>query len=346
MNQKTNHSGLREALMLSENIMTEIEMSSATLTSIALKASRLSRLMGDFDMQKIMLYEAGGYPTTIKGLNKEIWSLTIKAKRTYQKEDEGELKDFASVESIEQVENQLESYKDSLVSAQDANISISSANPHQFVTAPRGNNSERQGLLNSIRDKSKFLAERRMFIYEYVSTIYYELKFSDVSNEIFTRIRHKVDNKIGNIVPDSIKKFAAVYENLLSDNSEDWSNAVHSCRRILQDTADVLYSPCADKIVESNGKKSTIKLGSDNYINRLIAYIEENASSGRFQEIAGSHLSYLGERLDSIFKATQIGSHDIISTQDEADRYVIYTYLVVGDILTLKEDIEIQKEKE
>jgi hypothetical protein len=346
MTQKNIHNGLRDALILSESIMTEIEMSTASLTSIALKASRLSRLLGNFDMQKIMLYEAGGYPITIKGIQKDIWQLVIKSKRVYQKDENGELKEYATIDSIEQVENELESYKESLSSAQDASISISSANPHQIVHAPRGNNNERQSLRGLIKDKSKFLAERRMFIYEYVSTIYYELKFSNVSNDIFTRIRQKVDNKIGKIVPESIKKFAAVYENLLSDNSEDWSNAVHSCRRILQETADVLYPPCADKIIEQNGKKNTIKLGADNYINRLIVYVEENSSSSRFQEIVGSHLKYLGERLDSIFKAAQKGSHDIISTQDEADRYVIYTYLVVGDILALKEELELQKEIE
>ena len=36
---------------------------------------------------------------------------------------------------------------------------------------------------------------------------------------------------------DTIKKFTSVYSNLLSENDEDWSNAVHSCRRILQDLA-------------------------------------------------------------------------------------------------------------
>ena len=51
-------------------------------------------------------------------------------------------------------------------------------------------------------------------------------------------------------------------------------------------------------------------------------------------------MKYLGERLDSIFQASQKGSHDMISSQNEADRYVIYTYLVIGDILKLKDDIE------
>ena len=72
----------------------------------------------------------------------------------------------------------------------------------------------------------------------------------------------------------------------------------------------------------------------------MIAYIEEHSDSSRFEEIVGSNLKYIGERLDSLFNAVQKGSHKVISTQDEADRYVIYTYLIVGDILRLKTDVE------
>ena len=43
----------------------------------------------------------------------------------------------------------------------------------------------------------------------------------------------------------------------------------------------------------------------------------------------------MGERVDSVFRAAQKGSHSTIVTQAEADRYVVYTYLIVGDILTL-----------
>ena len=77
------------------------------------------------------------------------------------------------------------------------------------------------------------------------------------------------------------------------------------------------------------------KLGKNQYINRIIAFIEENSTSERFKSIVGSHLKYIGDRLDSIFKATQKGSHSTVN-KEEADRYVLYTYLVINDILTLK----------
>ena len=98
---------------------------------------------------------------------------------------------------------------------------------------------------------------------------------------------------------------------------------------------DSIYPPRADNVIDAGGKPKTIKLGPDNYVNRIVAFLQERSDSERFQAIVGSHLSYIGDRLDSVFQAAQKGSHSTIVTRDEADRYVVYTYLVVGDVLRL-----------
>ena len=335
---------LEQAFNLSEEILKNIELTEIPLTNIALKTSRLARLLNDFKYQKIFQYEASGYPTTPDGVHPDIFELNQYAKRTYfQKQQNGELIEYAHLEPIEQYENELIAAKESIISAKDADVSIASANPTQYVSAPFGNSMERNTLRQTISDKSKLIASRKSFIYDYVLEKNYELKYSKLNNDIFTRTQLKVDGVMGKLLPHTMKKFTSAYDNLLSDNNEDWSNAVHSCRRILQDLADEIYPATDDKVL-ANGK--TIKLGVENYINRLIAYVEKHSSSKRFEEIVGSNLKYIGERLDSIFNATQKGSHKIISTQDEADRYVIYTYLLVGDILKLKISIEEQIEKQ
>jgi len=332
--------GLKEAKALSESILRDIELNTTSLTNIALKTSRLARLVGHFDYQKIFLYEVSGYPTTPDGVSLDVWALVKKADRIKLRKEDDETKESASLESLEQLEYDIDAAKDGLNVAQDADISLTSANPNQYVKEPKGNQSERSSLRRVISSKSSFIAKRRAFIYEYVSSVFYETKYSSISDDIFSRIRERVDSKIGTLIPNAVQKFSAVYENLSSENTEDWSNAVHSCRRILQDTADVLYPARDNKEIKNGGKTRTIKLGPDNYINRLMAYVEENTSSQRFEEIVGSHMKYLGERLDSTFKAAQKGSHDIISSKDEADRYVIYTYLVIGDILQLQNEVE------
>lgn len=149
-----------------------------------------------------------------------------------------------------------------------------------------------------------------------------------------------MDSSIGKYVPNAVQGISAIHDNLISENAKDWSNAVHSCRRILKDLADAIFpAQSKNRIKKTNGEQITIKLGEDEYINRLICFIEDHSSSNRFIHILGSHLSFIGERLDSIVESAHKGTHTTIVSPKEADRYVVYTYMIIGDILSLLEDI-------
>jgi hypothetical protein len=330
----------KEALILSEELLRNIELSELPLTNAVLKASRLARLLNEFDYQKVFEYEAGGYPSDPDGVTPEVWKYVTLAGRTYQDKDkEDKLQTYGIMESIEQMEAKIESAKLGLDAARDANISISSANPHQFVNPGTGNASERRRLQNELQQAGKRLGARRAFLHSYVVQRNLELKFSTIASDAFSRIRDLVDKSIGDLVPSTVQKFSAIYENLQSENPEDWSNAVHGCRRVLQDLADVLF-PATDepRKIESGGKIREVKLGPDNYINRLIYFADNNSSSERTKAIIGSQMSFLGDRLDALFQAAQKGSHATIASREEADRYVVYTYMAVGDLLQLRAD--------
>ncbi|MDX1838868.1 AbiTii domain-containing protein [Legionella taurinensis] len=327
---------LLEALELSNEILRNIELSELPLENVALKTGRLARLLNDFKMHKIMQFEVSGYPSSVNGLPTEIYGLAVEAGRESEVEETIDkkkvVKKYVYAGAIRDLEEGVRVKELSLTSSQDPHVSISSANPQQYVMPVTSNKLERSQLLTAISKDNSRLASRRSFIYHYVLSKNLEIKFSGIPDDFFVRVRNKVDEKIGEILPESIMKFNAVYENLLSENTEDWSNAVHSCRRILQDLADkVCPSTKESKMVD--GKE--IKLGKDNYTNRIMNFVSEKSESERFEDIVGSHLKYLGERLDSIFKAAQKGSHDKIVTREEADRYVTFTYLVVGDVLSL-----------
>lgn len=329
---------LTEALELSDEILRNIELRQSPLSSIALKVGRLARLLNDFDMQKIIGYEVGGYPSTASGLMSEDWRLGVVAGRKYEEKDwkTGEAKQYVYTNSIEELEETVRIAEHSLAAASDPDVLSSSANPNQWVQPQVGNQMERQRIRTETSVAARRLASRRAMIYEYALGKHYELKFSGIADDVFSRIRERVDTAIGRVIPEAVKRLTAAYENLRSENSEDWSNAVHSCRRILQDLADAVFpSTDEEKIVEVDGSTSVVKLGKEQYINRIIAFVEKSADSERFEDLVGSHLKFLGERLDSVFKAAQKGSHDTIVRREEADRYVVFTYLLVGDILSL-----------
>jgi len=240
---------LREASALSDEVLKNIELSEFPLANIALKASRLARLLNDFETQKIMEYEAAGYPLTPDGVHPDIYNLAVIAGREYQQKNEksGEIQNYIYAISIEELEQEVKSTDAALAAARDPDVSVSSANPYQTVWNPAGNKFERDTIRSSAARAQRRLSTRRSFIYSYVLRRHHELRFSGIADDIFSRTREKVDAAIGNRVPDAVQKLAAVYDNLQSENPEDWANAVHSCRRILQDLADSLYpasGPC------------------------------------------------------------------------------------------------------
>jgi hypothetical protein len=327
---------LEEALALSADILSDIELSRVPLVATALKTARLARLLNDFHMQEVFEAEASGYRSTPSGVPPESWRLLESAGRT-QEEVDGKTKEtrtVAYVESIEQLEHLFEGAKLALQAAGDRDISISSANPQQYVSAPMGNSAERTARLQFISTTSSRLASRRAFVYGYASRRHYELKFSGEAQNVFSALREAVDRGIGDTVPAAVQKFVSVHENLKSQNPEDWSNAVHSCRRILQDLADAVFPPQSEDRIVTGGQK--VSLGQDKYINRLVCYAQDNSDSDRFLDLVGSHLRFLGDRLDAVFQAAQKGSHSTVSHAN-ANRYVVYTYMLVADILSLAE---------
>jgi hypothetical protein len=315
-----------EALELSGEILKNLELSELSLASIALKASRLARLMNDPATQQMFAYEAGGYGTGGQQLPPDRYQLALRAgRRTSGWDSTKWSNDLVWTESIDAIEQRLEAVKSSLPHLRDEPTRRTPSSPP----------TQRQVVHQSIAQCANYLASRRSLIYDYAAAVHYELRYSGIAEDIFVRLRDRVDRLISSAVPTAVQKLASVYENLESGNEEDWSNAVHSCRRILQDLADNLLPPNDDiRTVQRGGQSIQIRYGPDQYINRLMRYIEEHSLSERFTAIVGSNLGYIGERLDAVFRATQKGSHATVG-REEADRFVIYTYLIVGDILSL-----------
>lgn len=289
---------LEEALVLSEQILTHLELADIPLAQAYLKTARLARLLNQAENVQWATQQAEYYTET---------------------------------------EGRIEAGRLRLQAAQDRDVSVTSANPQQYVFTPAGNFMERNQVEQHLVYHTKLIGTGRKNLYDYVLAMNYELRFSNVPRRIFEGTRLRVDAALAQMVPDAVKKFVSVFDNLKSKNSEDWSNAVHSCRRILSAVADELYPPNpngATEVVTKGGKK--VKVGPDHYINRLALYVEKNATSARYQDIVGSQLAYMGDRLEHIYSASTKGSHTEIASPAEAERYIIYTYLLIGDLLTLQ----------
>ena len=166
-------------------------------------------------------------------------------------------------------------------------------------------------------------------VYKETINILSYLKFGGIIETIFEDTKKLVDSKLVDVCPDAIEKFTSTYERLKETNPESWAQAVTTCRRILKDFADAIYPP---KDTPVNGRK----VGEDEYINRLWAFASEKSKSDTNKELIQSEVEYIGRRIDSLYDLTCRGTHAEIS-KDEAERAVIRTYLLIGDLITLSD---------
>ena len=326
-----NSERIKDCTILSAEVLKNFELSELPIGSILLKCLRLCRFLGDDTGIQLFQYETSGYPTDEHGKWSSVaWTIAEIAGRVTLSEGvkQGDTQLLSEIESL------IESNRIRLKSAFDPNINISSANPNQTVFTPLGNSTERRNILERIRELENTKARVSGRLYDYIVKVYYKLAYNNILEDTFTRARLKANEQLVLICPSAVQKFVAVYENMDSSNPEDWANAVHSCRRILLDLADSLFPPREEPIIVE-GKH--IKVGRDQYINRLIQFINAHSGSDSYKRIVGSDLASIGDRLDSIYNASNKGSHSEV-TKEEASRYIIHTYLLISDILTLSSE--------
>lgn len=263
------------------------------------------------------------------------WRISKIAGRRYIEKTEKQGKpveiERARLQLLSELEEVIAAQKIQLAAANDPNISIASANPNQVVFAPRGNTDERTSVISAIKRNQGLLQKISGNLYAYILQLYNNLMYGNIVEDTFTRARLEANEKLAKLCPDAIKKFVSVYDNMDSNNPEDWANAVHSCRRILLDMADALYPP-RDQPISVNGK--AIKVGTEQYINRLIQFVSSKVESKTYADVVGADLSSIGIRLDAINNAVCKGTHVDVS-KDEASRYIIHTYLLISDIISL-----------
>jgi len=245
-------------------------------------------------------YEATGYPVTIRGLVDEVWQVAVRAQRMYSEYDHATASwaERVYTEPVARLEAELSKSRKRLREIERRDVTNDTLGSLSTLEI------ERQDVQRDVDRLATRWEARRWLIQGYVLRFHYSLKFSEAAVDVFTRLRERVDCLIASRAPEAVRQFEAVAQNLASNNPEHWSNAVHSCRRVLHDLADLLYPARADRQIQVQGQAKTIKLGHENYINRLVTYVEERAPSERFDKIVGSHLNYLGERLDAVIQAT------------------------------------------
>jgi hypothetical protein len=188
------------------------------------------------------------------------------------------------------------------------NVSVTSAEIPAFAL---------KGIVEAVRNKTL----------EFANSIILELEYSDIPADIFEENRKFVDSKLIEICPSAVKKLTKTYRDIFSGSSSlDWSQIAFACRDILQDLTDSIYKP--DYLPEGE-KPPTRAQTIKKLAFTLQARMPKTADSER--ELTVAQINYFDKLNNLIQKHTHPEKHEV--GKEDAERCVIYTYLIIGDIL-------------
>ncbi|SDT53184.1 MULTISPECIES: ComEA family DNA-binding protein [Pseudomonas] len=161
--------------------------------------------------------------------------------------------------------------------------------------------------------------------HEFASELYNKLRFSGTVSSSFDVLKTVVDDKLLDLNPLLAEQLMIVFRSVSASNAEEWSQALTSCRRLLEGLADELY-PSNQTSVKGR------TLGQGQYVNRLWAFMDSAIESESNRDLAKTHVDFLGAWLEKTNKITNKGVHAEVE-QVEAVKAVFHTYLVIADLL-------------
>ena len=297
-------------LELARELLDDIELTRTSPESLILKASRLARWVGSDEIRYWLKLEMGGYnntnPTSLKYMG-------LTGRWTDKEKNLGYWAPLAQLEAQVTAERaKLASMRTPDSSSDYANIAITN------VTNAMSSSANLIARLSGVR--SRVLAR----LHTFVSDVYYEKEFDSLSESIFERYKRDVDSLVGEHCGDVLEKIPSVMNRLAEGDEESVSQALTTCRRILEAFADSIYPP-TENTIEIGG--NTLKLDAAKHQNRINAYVfEHTASQSRRQRIR--------QNLSNLFDRVSSGVHSDVSAE-EARTLFLNTYLFIGEVLHL-----------
>ncbi len=300
-------------LELSKELLDDIELSRTNVENLILKASRLARLVGSEEIRQWLKFEMGGYNSSDE-LSLKYMGLT--GRWIDKEKNTGYWGPLAQQEAaIDAQKAKLAGMRTPDSSGEWAGMAI--ANVTRSMSEVANIISRLSGI------KSRVLAHLHTFVTE----IYYEKEFDNLSESIFEKYKKDVDILIGTSCGNVLEQIPSIMNRLAEGNQESISQALTTCRRILESFADSIFPPTEDTI-EMDGNQ--VSLNASKHQNRINAYIHQSIESSTRKKRFRQNLSNLFDRVST-------GVHKDV-TAEEARALFLNTYLIIGEILHLPKD--------
>ena len=177
----------------------------------------------------------------------------------------------------------------------------------------------------NLTDLKRHLQYIRKKALDYLTELDTKLRFSGTITSSFDILKNAVDDRLLDLDPEIAEQLMLAFKSVSSDSKEEWSQALATCRRLLESLADKLYPA-----TEENIKGRTFK--QNQYINRIWRFMDVSIESKSNKEMAKAHVDYLGSWLSADYSLACKGVHAEVN-QLEATKAIFHIYLMLADLL-------------
>jgi hypothetical protein len=339
-----NVSSLDRVKVLIEEAIDEFDNPSTTTSGLLRKCTRIANLRNDFlalawlDLEATDSFASDKIESQVRRaeyaahFDKDEWEKTWRSSagayfaRRSVRSSSGKMMGGA-VEELENLISLMESQASSLVPPEGLA-------PVDLFFRSREYDKKRLEMTTESSDLKDILSRIRARLFQFLIDTERQIEYGQVNADIFERVREYVDENLSIVDPAVLEMFRAAYHRVKDGDGESLSHALTSCRRIIKAVADALYPPRKEPITGIDGK--TRSMDDSKYVNRLIQHASENIGKHGSGEVTQATLDQLGRRLRALDGLASKGVHDSV-TALEVDTCVIQTYLMVGDVLRIRD---------
>ncbi len=300
----------QHVLELARDLLDDIELSRIGNEALLLKGSRLARLSGTEEEQAWLKLELGGYHSGSPIAEKY---LSLTGRWIDREKGTAYWGPFAQQEAtIEALKLRQQSLSTQGLAGEWASSAVARISNDSLAI------SSQLSSVGGIRSRVLGL------LHKFVVRVYYERIFSSAAESIFERYQHSVDGLLVASAGQALEKLPAIFDRLAEKDSEAVSQAMNTCRRLINAFADAIYPP-TDQQETIEGQQ--LKTGKEHYQNRINLFIADSTESA-------SRRKRLKQTLSNIYNRVCAGVHDDI-TAEEGQALVLATYGLLGEISTM-----------
>lgn len=155
--------------------------------------------------------------------------------------------------------------------------------------------------------------------------LYNEITYSDSLRDGFDILKEKIDDRLLDLNPVIAEQLMLSFKGMNSKVAEERSQALTTARRFLKELADTIYPPRETPIGDR-------KLGEEQYVNRIWAFMDEAIESKGDKASAKSLVDLIGLNIQNLYKGTNKGVHAEVN-EVQSVLFIFQIYIMLGYLL-------------